>query len=211
MRSVIKGIGEGKYKVVYESETDSDPEDVFSDAYNGIKKKEEPQKDSDREYDIHRVEGDTVYLRPKVQRMSEEESRDFYERLARFHERCQRLDEEEAQRQRENGFPDDKARIPGAPIRLFRTDWTPEIEQMVQNRAKLQHNQIQKNQVQFAKDLKIDDEDEHKEQDESSHVSRGNHATAMRRGAMMVGAASKLSKNVNAKRAPRVDGRAGVG
>ena len=42
MRSVIKGIGEGKYKVVYESETDSDPEDVFSDAYNGIKKKEEP-------------------------------------------------------------------------------------------------------------------------------------------------------------------------
>ena len=135
MRSIVKGIGEGKYTVVYESETDSDPEDVFSDAYNGIEKR--PNQRGSRDYGIHRVEGDTVYVRPMLRHMSEKESRDFYERVRRFHERCQRLDEEDAQRLRENGFPDAKAPIPGTPIRLFRTDWTPEIEQMVQNRAKL--------------------------------------------------------------------------
>ena len=69
----------GCFKVVIEDDTDSDPEDVFSDAYNGIEK--DPEEELNKEYELHRAEGDVLYYRPKVYRMSEEESRDLYEKL----------------------------------------------------------------------------------------------------------------------------------
>ena len=121
------------YKVVIEDDTDSDPEDVFSDAYNGIEK--DPQEQLDREFELHRVEGRVFYWRPKVYRMSEEESLDFYERLMKFREKCHRLDLEEAEFRRKNGFPDAKARIPGMPVRAFRSSYNPELEVVAKDHA----------------------------------------------------------------------------
>ena len=77
-----------------EEDTESDPEDVFSDAYNGIEK--DPEEELSREYKLDRVVDDVFYFKPVEHRMSDEESQEFYERLDRFKERCRRLDEEDA-------------------------------------------------------------------------------------------------------------------
>ena len=64
---------------MFEEGSDSDPEDVFSDTFNGIEKTF--LYDPNQEYKFHRQEGAVIFVRPKLKQTAIEHILEFYRQV----------------------------------------------------------------------------------------------------------------------------------